>query len=146
MGLQKQVGWVRDCYKEQDQSCNPRLQSGRRNRLWRDFCSSSKDKGHSDVDYFCSLHGIQIALNGCEKCILEWLSQREVYVAQPPGYQQAGIEEHVYKLDNTCMNWNKLPDLAMGDCLSFSWKIVSLKVKLIIPCSLGKKGKGFLIM
>lgn len=107
-----------------------KVQSQRSNRLCWDFHSSWKDKGYSDVDWYCILQEIQIALDGCKECLLDGYLDEDVYATQPPGFQLSGMEEHVYKEEVYAAQHPK-----------FLLKMVSPEVNLIIHFSLGRKVK-----
>ena len=44
----------------------------------------------------CMLYGLQTIPNWCKKCIFKWIHQ--VYVAQPPVFENHEFSNHVHKL------------------------------------------------
>ena len=45
--------------------------------------------------------------------------KEEVYMIQPPGFENNEFPNHVFKLDKALYGLNKLLELAMKDCQTF---------------------------
>ena len=45
--------------------------------------------------------------------------KEEVYVTQPPGFENTEFSNHIFKLDKALYGLNKLLELGMKDCQTF---------------------------
>ena len=60
-------------------------------------------------------HGIILYQMDVKSAFLNDVIEEEVYVKQPPGFEDLKHPNHVYKLNKSHMAWNKLPELGMID-------------------------------
>nr|GFA49736.1 hypothetical protein [Tanacetum cinerariifolium] len=72
-------------------------------------CSSSKDKSYKIIFSLCLLHGLYDVSNGCQECFLYGTIKKEVYVCQPPGFEDPDHPEKVFKVVKALYGLHQAP-------------------------------------
>nr|GEV96020.1 hypothetical protein [Tanacetum cinerariifolium] len=58
----------------------------------------NKDRGNKTISGICFIQRLHSLSDGCEECIFIWKIEEEVYVCQPPGFEDLDFPDKVYKV------------------------------------------------
>jgi hypothetical protein len=85
------------------------VQSGRRSRLWGDFCYCAHLEAIRISLAFAASKGFKLYQMDIKSAILNGVIQEEVYVRQPPDFESSKYLEKVYKLSKALYGFKQAP-------------------------------------
>ncbi|GJS69720.1 putative ribonuclease H-like domain-containing protein [Tanacetum coccineum] len=68
-----------------------------------------KDRSNRVIFGLCIIYGVYCVQDGCEECLLYGIIEEEVYVCQPPGFEDPQFPDKVYKVEKALYVLHQAP-------------------------------------